>query len=481
MIKRPRALCLSITRISVGLPYGETGPRSSADPAAALHRLKNLDTAYQDEPHEPEDDGEGPGTVLPAQEEADHRSSAHRSSVTPAGLEKVKEAKAAKDHGREAIYLSDKNGQQCLCPHCGQHMEGSAIYTDAKGWTFHRPCLHKGAVKLREKRASDVFLVDYLMPLDEEQFDLDQVKQAVAPPVPSPVQEPSMLAQLIGSIGSVDKLRELGDVRKVKHWLPSPETVRKWIVSDDEMAKFKEDAIGVLREELRNGVRGVTDHTQNLVNNRIDQVNDWVGRTANRIGDGIQSGVAGVGQGINNLGKQINAIQLPNNWPNPAPPDWRTPVALGAGALATGLGGYGLYRYLRGRRRREDEEKQAQMRSNGYRVNAPTPEAANNRDRNTMMTERSTHWESPTIPFPPGVLYPAVGASAGAIIGDHPSARSRAIGALRGLAAGSGAALGHYGANYLSNGDSGSEILGSVGGGMLAYLLARAVTSDEVE
>lgn len=497
MIKRPHSLCLSITRISVAMPHRRGKSSGRPDPSSALHRLKNLDTAYQDQPHEPEDDGEGPGTFFPPPEKADHRAAANCCAGEEAGLEKVKEARAEKEHGKKAIYLSDKNGEQCLCPHCGKCMEESNTYTDAKGWTFHRPCLHKGSVQLREKKAGHRFLLDYLLPPDPEQFDLQEVKQAVAPPPVAAKPPGGLLSGLINLATKKPSAEPDGGLSTLESVHPAAVVARALfdgiVPPRSEQARMRQDGLKVVKNELeetmdnaslarkefQNALKDIVTHATGAAKRRIDQVDEGVGNVFSTVGRGYGQAVDGVAGGLSQVGNAINSIPWPSKFENPVPQNWRTGALIGAGALTTGLGGYGLLRYLQNRRR--PRAKTAQFRTTGTRVNAPTVEASNLRDRGTMLAERGTREQPVDLGISPNVALPLIGTAAGGIMGDHPSTQSRLVGALRGLAAGSGAALGQHLAGAYSGGDTGSRLVGGAGAGALAYLLARAVTPDEEE
>lgn len=289
-----------------------------ADPASALHRLRHPDTHYPDitypgitypttsdpeVPREPEDDGEGSGHLLSAKEATDHGAAPGQDSSSPDSLVtlsdgEVKEAKSAKNHGRKAVYLTDRGGEYALCPHCGERLSDRTLYTDAKGWTFHRPCLHRGAIKVREKRAAPVFLLDYLLPPDAQEFDLTLLKQS-------------------------------------------------------------------------------------------------------------------------------------------------------------------------------------QLRGGGRSYNAPNSDASNARDRSSILREQALSNPTDLLDIDPNVALPLLGTVGGALMGPRTRPRGLMIGALRGLAAGGGAALGQHVAGAYSGGDLGARLTAGAGGGALAYLLARAVTPTE--
>jgi hypothetical protein len=121
------------------------------------------------------------------------------------------------------------------------------------------------------------------------------------------------------------------------------------------------------------------------------------------------------------------------------------------------------------------------MRTQQRAYNAPGIAASNARDRDQLLQAQAR--ESPGFmpDIDPNVALPIGGAAAGTMLADHKSVRGRIIGALRGLSAGGGAALGQHLAGSYSGGDVGSRIAGGLGGGALGYLLARSVTPSEEE
>jgi hypothetical protein len=59
--------------------------------------------------------------------------------------------RAAKHHHAKVVEVHRRDGgKDTVCPHCGKPIKEGEVYTDAKGWTFHRPCFAKGkgAVKM---------------------------------------------------------------------------------------------------------------------------------------------------------------------------------------------------------------------------------------------------------------------------------------------------------------------------------------------
>jgi uncharacterized C2H2 Zn-finger protein len=428
------------------------------DPASALTRLRNLDTSHRELPREPEDDGEGPGHFLPAAQATPDGVDKNRGTATPDGLEKVKEAKSKKDHGRKAVYLSDRDGDYVLCPHCAKRITDSNLYTDAKGWTFHRPCMHRGAIQMREKKAAQPFLLDYLLPPSAAEFDLESVKRAVAPPV-AEVKPPASGGWIQGLFGKSPPAAPGTSPQPGFLGSLGQHVLKGFMPDDADKAKLKQQLLDAAREEVQNELKNVGGHVAGIAKDRVDQVNSGLDAALGSARDGL-SGAAGV------FGQGVNAV---------LPADWRAPAAI----AATGALGGGTLGYLLGRRRRPTKE--AQMRTQQRAYNAPGIAASNARDRDQLLQAQAR--ESPGFmpDIDPNVALPIGGAAAGTMLADHKSVRGRIIGALRGLSAGGGAALGQHLAGSYSGGDVGSRIAGGLGGGALGYLLARSVTPSEEE
>jgi hypothetical protein len=103
----------------------------------------------------------------------------------PEGTTKV----ASKHHHAPAVEVETRDGKKTVCPHCMEELTEESTYTDAKGWSFCRPCFRKGRGAVRiDKKASAPFLFEYELPPDEEEFDMEKVAQSTASfPVSRPV------------------------------------------------------------------------------------------------------------------------------------------------------------------------------------------------------------------------------------------------------------------------------------------------------
>ena len=47
-------------------------------------------------------------------------------------------------HHLPVVTVQRHDGAVKVCPHCQKEVTPESVYTDAKGWKFHRPCFHKG-------------------------------------------------------------------------------------------------------------------------------------------------------------------------------------------------------------------------------------------------------------------------------------------------------------------------------------------------
>jgi hypothetical protein len=58
-------------------------------------------------------------------------------------------------HYRQPVRLERRGGSVDACPHCGAELTPESTYVDAKGWTFHRPCLAKGKGSIKQAARFD--------------------------------------------------------------------------------------------------------------------------------------------------------------------------------------------------------------------------------------------------------------------------------------------------------------------------------------
>lgn len=76
-------------------------------------------------------------------------------------------------HGKPAVSLRTRSGDCVVCPHCGERLTPSSVYTDKKGWKFCRPCFKKGhgAIRIddeiKEAAAEKPFAFEYELPPED--------------------------------------------------------------------------------------------------------------------------------------------------------------------------------------------------------------------------------------------------------------------------------------------------------------------------
>lgn len=131
-------------------PVAESTGRTSKRPWS----LSALLTRYFGKAGEEQTSAGGSGYAAPAALATLGLGSAyalHRLRSVPPPEEPASSKVAAVQHHVPVVEAMRRDGKsEKICPHCGQPIAADEIYTDAKGWTFHRPCFQKGkgAIKL---------------------------------------------------------------------------------------------------------------------------------------------------------------------------------------------------------------------------------------------------------------------------------------------------------------------------------------------
>lgn len=115
--------------------------------------------------------------------------------------------KAAAAHHSPITKMQKRDQEIMVCPHCGDDIDLKDLYTDKKGWVFHRPCLRKGkgAIKVPQEKAaiegiaarsdtvpSPSSVGDTAQPSNSEPVDSNYLATCNQPPDPNEFVLPEM-------------------------------------------------------------------------------------------------------------------------------------------------------------------------------------------------------------------------------------------------------------------------------------------------